>query len=97
LLTTDNLYDEETLKYVEQGAAELVSRVEKYGSEVPHDTAIVLGVGWSKGEYIISYYLASASQQAVFWMEEVPADIVTLNDRIAVSQTHLGKPIYSRS
>jgi hypothetical protein len=97
LLTTDNLYDEKTLKYIEQGAAKLEARVNKNGSEIPCDTDIVLGVGWSQGEYVVSYYLANASQQAVFWMEEVPADIVTLNDRIAVSQTHLGKPIYSRS
>jgi hypothetical protein len=94
-LTADNLYDEETLKSIEQGAAELVSLVDKHA--VPNDTDIVLSLGWADGGYAIAYYLASMSRQCVFWMEKVPTETVTLSDRVAVSQTHLSKSINFKS
>ena len=77
------------LEKIERGASELVSRVEER-PDAPKDTVIVLTRGWWDEDEVITYYLASMSKQAVFWLDKVEHHIVTDNARAIVSKQHLG-------
>jgi hypothetical protein len=89
-----NLYDNDSREKIELGAKELRTCLQ--ARDHPTDTELVIGICWDPQDevFAIGYYLASMTCQAVFWLDEFDPTLVTQNDRIVVSEAHLGQYIH---
>ncbi len=75
-------------EWIEHRAQYLLLQVDNLkakGSAIPCDTDLVLD-HQSNG-----YYLVSWKKQSVFWLKEVKADLVTKEERIPVSRSHISE------
>lgn len=89
-----DLYVPDNLHEVDMAATQLLSRLQC--QDHPSDTELVVGKCWhyKSREWAIAYYFASMSCRAVFWLEDFDPTLVTKNDRIVVSETHLGRSFF---
>ncbi|EKM58116.1 uncharacterized protein PHACADRAFT_193240 [Phanerochaete carnosa HHB-10118-sp] len=88
LLTMDNLEDGSVAMDIEDGASGLLACLREV--DAPSDTEVVLSKTFQGEEHVIGYYLASISTQSVFWLEQVPSSLVSINIRPVISEVHLG-------
>lgn len=95
LVTMTNLYNVKHLKEIETAADQLLGPLAIFqaNSSVPADIEINLCKIWqeSDGELVevIAYYLASLSEECVYWLEKVDSNMVTGWERSVLSKSHL--------
>lgn len=90
-----NLYIPQYAEEIELAAGQLLDDLTRYREthdhDVPADIDICLCKTWSSdGDDAVGYYMASMSEQTIFWLNDVCVNMVTDYERVVVSESHLG-------
>ena len=94
LLTMTDIQNGQCRRQIDVAGDELVKQLK--AMDAPDDAEIVLMKTWHGEDEVIGYYVASMSEQLIFWFEDVDVSHVTDCERAVMSEMHLGKVLHEQ-
>ena len=95
IVTFVDMFNEKYCDGVCACASKLLGQIsaENLRSKLPFDIEIVIMLEDYNdgGDYGCGYYLASWEEKRLFWLEDVDYEFITLEARICLTESHIGK------